>query len=611
MTTRRIEDHAILGDGRSAALVARDGAVDWLCWPRFDSPSLFASLLDPDCGGEWRISVPSARSSRSYVDGTNVLVTRFDVEGGEVEVVDLMPVADPSERRAMLLPEHELVRIVRCTRGAAPVEVVFDPRPGYGRRPAALRRDGLGGWRFDDGVRRHLLRSTLPLCPADAGLVGRARLVAGDRHYLSLTAHRDVAVVPPLGAWTELRLEQTVAWWRAWCARSTYRGPHRAAVERSALALKLLCFAPSGAIVAAPTTSLPEVPGGSANWDYRYCWLRDAAFTVRALLGVGQHDEATAFASWLLHATRLTRPELRVLYDVYGRSTRRERTLEHLAGWGGARPVRVGNAADAQLQLDAYGELIDAVARVYGDRGRLDRETSGMLRQFGQFVCEHWQRPDRGIWETRGPPRPFTHSRAMCWVALDRLLDLHARGIVRGSLPIGDFAESRRRIRGEIERRAWNARLGAYTQTLDGATLDASALLLGWYGFHDPAHPRMIATVDRLIERLGAGEALIYRTEDSRRSGEGAFAACSFWLVEHLAASGQRPLATKLFRTLLGYANDVGLYAEEIDPRNGAALGNFPQAYTHVGLVSAALALEEHSAGRPVSRTAGRGLAWT
>jgi GH15 family glucan-1,4-alpha-glucosidase len=593
---RRIGDHAVIGDGRSAALVTREGAIDWLCWPRFDSPSVFASLLDRERGGEWRISVPGARVTRAYIGATNVLVTRFADEAGEIELIDFMPVATREEHRRQLTPEHEIVRIVRCTRGTATVEVTFDPRPAYGRADPALRRDALGGWAFDHRGRRFLLRSTLDVRPVGQGLAGRATLSAGESRYLSFSAHREIAVLPPLGAWTEERLLQTIRYWRGWAARSTYDGPHREHVLRSALTLKLLCYAPSGAIVAAPTTSLPEEPGGSSNWDYRYCWLRDSAFTVRALLGVGHHEEARAFASWLLHATRLTRPELSVLYDVFGRSTVRERALPHLSGWADSKPVRIGNAADRQLQLDAYGELVDAVSLVYGDDEQLDVETSGMLRDLGLFVCENWMRRDRGIWEIRGRPQAFTHSRVMSWVALDRLIAMQRRGTLRRPVPAEWFAEVREQVRRDVERHAWNARIRSYTQTLRGSTIDASALLLGWYGFHEPDHPRMLATLDRVAERLAAGPGLIYRYEESRRSGEGAFAACSFWLAEQLAAAGRTGEASRLFRTLLGYANDVGLYAEEIDPVDGSALGNFPQAYTHVGLVSAALALQERPA---------------
>jgi GH15 family glucan-1,4-alpha-glucosidase len=602
-----IGDYAIVGDCRSAALVSRGGSIDWLCWPRFDSPSIFGAILD-DRAGRWLVAPAGPfRSSRSYVEGTNVLRTRFETDSGALVLTDLMPVASDADKRRFLFPDHELVRLVECERGEVELESVFEPRPGYGRRPARPRRAGALGVRVTlEGGGLLVLRSDVDLEIQDGVVRGRARLRAGDALRFSLTfEHDEAATIPPLGDWTREAVRRSIAWWSEWIATIDYDGPARAAVERSALLLRLMVYAPSGAILAAPTTSLPERLGGDLNWDYRYCWLRDASLTMRALAGLGLRDEAQAFVSWLLHSTRLTRPELRIFYDVHGNPPLGERTLDHLAGYGGARPVRIGNGASRQLQLDVYGEVIDAVFHLVCGGRRLDRETAGMLRDFGDYVMRRWREPDEGIWEPRSGRRPRTHSRALCWTALDRLVELGEKEHVRG-LPLAALRAEREAIRREIETRAWNPQLQSYVATLDGDGLDASLLLLSWYGFHPASSDRMRSTYARIRERLGAGDGLLHRYEDGESPGEGAFGVCSFWGVEHLALGGGTPAeAEAALESLLRRANDVGLYGEEIDPATGAALGNFPQAFTHVGLINAALSIQRARRGqRVVERTA-------
>ncbi|HXI60348.1 MAG TPA: glycoside hydrolase family 15 protein [Polyangia bacterium] len=627
----RIQDYGLIGDGRSAALVSRGGSIDWLCWPRFDSAPVFAAILDTDVaagaeagadkGGRWRIAPTGEhRVRRQYTDDSNVLVTTFDCAGGAASVTDLMTVFSEEDKQHQPVAEHELLRVVEGLTGEVELAFEFSPRPDFGRRLRPLRQTRGLGLRLEDGRHLYSLRSNATLVPPgpDDGdrdgartdgksgggahsLLARFVVRAGQRLHFSLTYDAEApAVLPPLGPDADERVRRTVAWWRDWSRRCSYDGPYRPQVVRSVLTLKLLSFAPSGAIVAAPTTSLPERLGGDLNWDYRFCWIRDASLTVRSLFDLGYHDEAQAFVSWLLHTTRLTRPRLNALYDVYGELPKNEEIVSHLDGHRGSRPVRVRNAAAAQLQLDTYGEVIDSVAQMCGPGMTLDRETQEMLRQFGHYVCENWNRADEGIWEPRCLPQHHTHSRLLCWVALDRLLALGEAGVLTRMAPDKDkFETNRRLLRSEIEERAWNPTIASYTQILDGNTVDASLLLLSWYGFTTPDDPRMRSTFARIEERLQAAPGLFYRYEQSLPLGEGAFGICSFWAAEFLAGGGASPeQARRTFEHLLSYANDLGLFAEEIDPRSGEHLGNFPQAFTHIGLLSAALALQQRKQRR-------------
>jgi GH15 family glucan-1,4-alpha-glucosidase len=600
-----ISDYAIIGDCRSAALISRGGSIDWLCWPRFDSPSIFGALLDPQAG-YWRIA-PSGpfKTERWYVDETNVLQTRFQTETGSLLLTDLMPVASEEEKRRLLLPEHEVLRVIECEKGEVEVDVVFEPRPEYAQRSVRLQDGGALGLRVETSAGLLTLRSSVPLKSSGNGMACTSvRLRPGESLDFSLSFSVEwPAVLPPLGERTREATARSIDWWKHWSSHLTYDGPGRDAVIRSALVLRLLFYAPSGAIVAAPTTSLPERLGGDLNWDYRYCWLRDASLTVRALFGLGCAEEAEAFVSWLLHSTRLTRPELRTLYDVYGNAPKRERTLDHLAGYRSSPPVRIGNAAIGQLQLDVYGEVIDSLTHFVGSDGVLDRETRKMICAFGDYVCRNWERPDEGIWEPRSGRFHNTHSLVLCWTALDRLIGLHARGHLPRA-PVSKFQKNRDRIRGEVERRAWNPALESYAAQVDGAELDASLLLLPWYGFDPASSYRMRQTYARIRERLGAGDVLLYRYRAAESPGEGAFGICSFWGAEYLAlGGGSAQEAQEVFERLVGYANDLGLFAEEIDPETGGALGNFPQAFTHVGLINAALSLAKRLEGeKPLER---------
>ena len=593
-----LADYAIIGDGRSAALISRAGSLDWLCWPRFDSSPWFARLLDPERGGMWCIT-PSepARIARRYVPHTNVLETTFETGNGRAVLVDTMAVASEHDKRRELVADHEILRIVTCESGAIELAIVVDPRPDFRRARVRIEDCGPLGIRWHVGTTLVALRAEVPLPLADGRVATRVRLRAGESVAFSLSFDADApAVISVLGQAARVRVERSIAWWRSWIERARYDGPDRELVLRSALALKLLAYAPSGAVVAAPTTSLPERLGADLNWDYRYCWLRDASFTARVLLALGYVEDAQAFCGWLLHTTRLTRPELRVLYDVYGNLPSREEALRDVGGYRGALPVRLGNAAAEQLQLDTYGEVIDATAQVLRVTGAADRETCNLLRGFGQYVAEHWHLPDSGIWEPREPERHRTHSRLACWVALARLVELGEAGLVAGC-DASRLASERDAIRRDIEDRAFDPVLGCYSSTLPPSELDASVLLMSYYGFHDAASPRMRQTFERIRERLGAGRGLLYRYERSLRDREGAFWICSFWAIEHLARGGGSPSeARRWFADACAHASELGLMAEEVAPATGAQLGNFPQAYTHVGLVSAALALEEREA---------------
>lgn len=603
-----IYDYAIIGDCRSAALVSRRGSVDWLCWPHFDSPSVFGALLD-NRAGRWSLAPSGAfETERAYEEDTNVLRTRFHARSGTLVVTDLMPVASEDDKSRQLFPEHELLRIVECEEGEVELEMLFEPRPDYYASGTPRLRDvGPLGLRVE--TRRGLLtlRSDFPIAVEASTARGRVGLRAGESRHASLTyTEQWPEVLPPLGEWSRTSLSRTVAWWSGWARQMTYHGPWREAVTRSALTLKLLVFAPSGAVVAAPTTSLPERIGGDLNWDYRFCWLRDASLIVRALFGVGYDAEAEAFLGWLLHTTRLTRPELRVLYDVFGKTPPKEEILHRFTGYKDSRPVRIGNDAVDQLQLDIYGEVIDATTLFVRRGGALDRETQQMLCGFGEFVCRNWYRADEGIWEPRHGRRDNTHSRVLCWVALDRLIDLH-RGMHLRSKHIDELVRTRDLIRRDVEAHGYSVDLRSYVASFGGDEVDAALLLLPWYGFLDASNPRMRRTYARIEEQLGAGGPLLYRYRSPMSPGEGAFGICSFWGAEYLALGGGEVRdAVARIDALLRYRNDVGLYAEEIDPRSGQGLGNFPQAFTHVGLINAALTVERRLEGRaPLTHGAG------
>lgn len=595
-----IGDYAVIGDCRSALLVSKWGSIDWACFPDFSGPSLFAAILDAHRGGRYSITpVQACRTAQAYIGATAVLETRFSGASGSARLLDTMAIGGSG---SSLEPMREIIRIVEGIDGVVAFDVHFEPRPDYGRSAARIlpksERTFACQWRNE----HFLLRSGVPLeASSDASkLCGRFEIGKGERLCFSLGyTTGDIGVLLPAGAATIRRLDRTLKWWEKWSAGCTFEGPRRAAVLRSAITLKLLTFPLSGAVVAAPTTSLPEAIGGERNWDYRYCWIRDAALTMRAFIGLGLMDEASAFLHWLLHATVLTQPRLNVMYDIYGRARLKERELDHLAGHRGSAPVRIGNDAHRQTQLDVYGSIVSAAADYVRAGGSLQRDQLSLLAGFGRVVCETWREPDHGIWEVRGGKRQYTFSKLMCWTALDQLLWIAGRTVMR--LDRGAVERERAAIAHALETRGFNQAIGSYVGELDGAYVDASLLLMPCLGYKKAGDPRMRSTLTRIQERLGRNNLLhrYERGQDDFESREGAFGICSFWAVDNLAMRGEGGRADYLFGQLLAYGNDLGLFAEEIDPDTGEALGNFPQAFTHVGVINAALAIAKGEENGP------------
>jgi GH15 family glucan-1,4-alpha-glucosidase len=596
-----IRDYAAIGDGRTVALVAADGSIDWLCLPDLDSPSVFGALLDAGRGGRFVLEpeVPF-ESTRRYVPDTNVLETVFATADGTVRVTDAMtlPLSGFS-------PYRELARRVEGLGGTVPMRWRVEPRFGFGL--GQTRIEWRGGVPVALAGRDAVAVSTWDAGAPDAdgeSIAGRFDAVAGRRSLLALGAAHEEPLVLPSRDEVDARLDATEATWRDWARGRRYEGPWRDAVVRSALALKLLVFAPSGAIAASPTTSLPEVVGGERNWDYRFSWPRDAAFTVDALLATGCTAEARAFFWWMLHASQLTHPRLQVLYRLDGRMHADEVSLP-LAGYRASRPVRTGNAAAEQTQLDVYGEVLGAAFRLADDAGELDRDHGRRLARVADFVCEVWEQPDAGIWETRGEPRHFVQSKMMCAVALRRARELAERGFVPAR-NAGRWRAEEERIREFVDGHGWSERGASYVRCVGDEDVDASLLLPILAGYDgEPASSRLVDTVDRIRRELAAGPLVLrYRTDDALEGDEGAFVACSFWLVHAYACQGRVDEAAALMDELVALANDVGLYAEEIDVETGEFLGNFPQGLSHLALINAAVALQEAAGATARERAA-------
>jgi GH15 family glucan-1,4-alpha-glucosidase len=588
-----IRDYAIIGDGYTAALVSCDGSIDWWCWPRFDSAAVFCRLLDWTTGGYFQI-VPVApyTASRAYVGPTNVLATTFETDTGRVCLTDFMPARPAAQAVAPDAARNDLLRLVQGLDGEVELEIRFRPTFDYAR---ALTIIGpwSGGVIARDGSAAVALACPVVLGPAPGGgVVGRMSIRAGERRWLGLMGLSGGD--PPADffqlANAEKTLDATLAYWRDWSARCTYHGPYRDLVVRSALALKLLTFEPTGALVAAPTTSLPEQLGGVRNWDYRYTWLRDSALILEALVSIGYTEEARAFFGWLQSVWLSAGGHLQIMYSVDGQSHLPEQILGNLNGYCHSVPVRIGNAAATQVQLDIFGEVLDAAYFSYPQVSAPDAELWSVLRGLANQAADRWQQADSGLWEVRAGDRPYLYSKLLCWVAVDRAIRLSRHCRLDGET--AHWQRVREQIRATILQHGYNPQLGAFTQTLDGTALDASVLMIPILGFLPATDPRVRSTVEKIRERL-MKHGLVYRylVPDGLPDGEATFVMCSFWMVDCLALAGEVDQARRLFEHVVGFANDVGLLSEEIDPVGGMLLGNFPQGFSHLALIRSALYL--------------------
>lgn len=589
----------------TAALVGKNGSIDWLCLPHFDSPSVFGALLDEANGGFFQVRPDTADVSERqfYWPDTNVLVTRFFTEGGAAEVTDFMPVGP-----ARAAPEHhEIIRLVTAVRGEVGLRAVCQPAFDYARAEHKISLVA-GGARFEAPGIALGLAANVPLSVKGGAVVARFRLVERQSAVFCL---RELDHTHGCGAQLSVdqvdrAFQQTVQYWRRWLAQCRYQGRWREVVRRSALVLKLLTFEPTGAVIAAATTSLPEAIGGSRNWDYRYSWIRDSAFSLYALLKLGFSEEAARYMNFLQEICKRPGPvgPLQLMYGIDGRRTLTEQELPHLAGYRGSRPVRVGNAAYEQLQLDIYGEVIDAIYLFDKHAAPITHDTWNTVRTFVEWVIEHWRQQDEGIWEVRGQRRQFVHSKLMCWVALDRAI----RTARRQSLPadVVRWRQARDKVYEDIMKQAWNSERDAFAQSYGSNVLDAAILMMPLMLFVSPVDHTMLRTIDAIMAPPRQGgllsNNLVFRyntaeAEDGLSGEEGTFNICTFWLVEALTRAGRYnperlEQARLIFERMLGFANHLGLYAEQTGSK-GEALGNFPQAFTHLALISAALNLDK------------------
>ncbi|EFH88728.1 glycoside hydrolase family 15 protein [Ktedonobacter racemifer] len=624
-----INSYGVIGDCHSVVLVSPEGSVDWGCLPDFDSPAIFCRLLDVERGGYFQIAPTdgSLVGSQRYLHRSNVLQTHFASIAGEVVLTDFMPVEALSawpytgmDNNTCAKEDgscHSLVRIVECTHGEMSVTMKLKVSPHYAAAPSevSLAPNHLGA--LISGGEQHVALAIVGahLLPSFAMKVvqepeewhptiqAQFLLLEGERLCFVIGIGRTAQAARRLLE-NELprrnfdaELAHTLHCWRTWlagCAKCTYMGPYAHWVERSALALKLMTYAPTGAIVAAPTTSLPEDVGGVRNWDYRFTWLRDATFTLYAFNILGFTEEAHAFIHWLCGLSFADGEELQIMYGIRGERELTEQELPHLSGYGGSSPVRIGNGAAKQKQLDVFGEVLDCIHLYrrqdgferYGEA--LEGPLWAMMRSLVDYVCTHWQQPDYGIWEVRGGPRHFVYSKAMCWVALDRGIRTAERLNLEADLP--RWMAVRDQIRIDILARGYNTSIGAFTQSYDDMALDAANLLLPLVGFIPPDDPRMLSTVDRIMEKLTDKHGFVYRylSDDGLPGDESTFTICTFWLVDNLAMQGRVDEARALFECLLKSASRLGLFSEEIDAQSGMALGNYPQAFTHIALINSA-----------------------
>jgi GH15 family glucan-1,4-alpha-glucosidase len=612
MSNVPIAAHALLSDCHSAALVTADGSVDWLCFPRFDSPSIFGRLLD-DTAGHWSIRPADAYTvSRDYLDRTLVLETTFHSRRGTLVVTDALAAGAGTRGHARgKKAPRLLIRSLTCVGGSVDVELSYAPRPEYGLlRPLLAHTDG--GVTARGGAEWLVLSSPVPLALQRSTATARIRMAAGET--LAFALQRSTLEEQPARIWSQVeiadRLTDTVAAWRSWSElHQNYEGPWRELVQHSGRVLKGLTFQPSGAIVAAATTSLPEGVGGERNWDYRYSWVRDSSFTMAALWVAACPDEANDFFAFMTTAAAAAvGPDtpLQIMFGVGAEHDLTERVLPHLAGWRDSRPVRIGNDAWRQQQVDVYGEVLAAAHLLADQIGTMDDDMRVFLIAMADNAAIRWRDADQGIWEVRGEPRHFLYSKLMCWVALDRAVRLADR--LQATDRVGEWTTAQDEIRSAVLREGWSESAGAFTQFFGSTGLDAANLMMPIVGFLPADDPRMLATIEAIADRLTDDRGLVHRysTEDGvdgLAGEEGAFLLCTFWLAQALAMAGRTVQAREVFARAAGHVNDVGLLAEEVDPDTGELLGNFPQAFSHIGLVNAAWAISEASAEPGRGRT--------
>ena len=595
----RIEDYALIGDCQSAALVARNGSIDWLCWPRFDSDACFAALLGGPEHGRWLLAPcdPQVETRRRYRGKTLILETDFATDHGAVTLIEFMSMA--GDRPA-------LIRILSGRRGQVRMRLELITRFGYGAIVPWVNRLDDGTWRAVSGPDMLILRTTAPLRGKDFKTVSEFTVSAGETVCFALS-HHPSHVPPPAAIDVDAALEETDVFWQNWAERCRYEGPWDEAVVRSHIVLKALTYAPTGGIIASPTTSLPEQIGGSRNWDYRFCWLRDATFSLLSLMNAGYYEEAAAWRDWLLRAVAGNPSQIQIMYGLAGERRLTEWEVPWLPGYENSKPVRIGNAAHGQLQLDVFGEVMDALHQAR--QGGLGHVPEGWALQ--RALIAHletiWQQPDEGIWEVRGPRQHFTHSKVMAWVALDRALRSAKQFQLEG--PLERWRRLCDQIHEDVCRNGYSEDLGAFVQCYGGETLDASLLLLPLVGFLPAGDPRVRGTVAAIERKLMVGGLVLRydscRSRDGLPPGEGAFLACSFWLADNFALLGRRGDARRLFERLLDLRNDVGLLAEEYDPHLRRQLGNLPHVFSHLALADTARNLA--AADKPAQQRASPG----
>jgi GH15 family glucan-1,4-alpha-glucosidase len=582
---RPVEDYALIGDTQTAALISRDGSIDWLCFPRFDSGACFARLVGTRGNGHWQIQPTDVvrATSRRYVGDSLVLETTFETDTGVVQVIDFMPVRGEAP---------DVVRIVVGISGRVPMRMDLVVRFDYGFSVPWVRREPDDRLSFIAGPDALSFRAPVTTRGEDLATVADFEVEAGDRLPMVLSWHAS-HLPPPHLVDAEVALEGTLAWWEEWIVACRVTGPWAPMVRRSLLTLKALTYAPTGGIIAAPTTSLPEDLGGVRNWDYRYCWLRDATFTLQALLAAGYEAEAMAWRDWLLRATAGAPSQLQIMYGVAGERRLPEMELPWLVGYESSAPVRVGNAAAGQRQLDVYGEVVDALHQSRQAGIPPDERAWAFEVKLLEYLEDQWREPDAGLWEVRGPERHFTHSKVLCWVAFDRAVRTIEHTGAAGD--VERWRQVRDEIHAEVCAQGFDPERGTFTQYYGSGSLDASLLMIPLVGFLPPDDPRVVGTVEAVQRELCRdGLVMRYPTQtgvDGVQGDEGAFLACSFWLADALALIGRGDEAAALFARLCALANDVGLLAEEYDPALGRMVGNFPQAFSHVGLVNTALNL--------------------